>query len=157
MRSNDRKPAVKLRINASGYGGKPCSLFAAFDPATDVLLIAREAAAYEPGEREGFLKITNNPHDTHFDELVTEDDFRDAILAFFALDAQKLVSLGKGTERCNPASKIEQGEVKEDGMTYRISADVTNAQVAVLLAALTANRQRGAGAAFDMLDDLLTI
>ena len=150
------KPTVKMRVNVAGYKGAPASIFAAYDPAADILLVAREAT-YEGGERAGFLKVTNQVRDAAHDAMFTEDDTRDAINAYFELDALKLLTLGQSVQRCSPDSKIERDGMDEGGMKYRIHPDISNAQVAVLFAALYAGRQRSVGVAQDFMAEMLLI
>lgn len=150
------KPTIKMRINAAGYKGEPASLFAAYDPESDILLVAREAK-YEGDQREGFLKITNQTRDKFSDALFTEDDTRAAITAYFELDAMRLVTLAATVQRCNPESKIERDGMDEHGMKYRIHLDISNAQVAVLFACLFAGRQRAVGVTQDFMQEMLLI
>jgi hypothetical protein len=153
---NEKKTTIKMRVNVAGYKGAPASIFAAYDPASDILLVARESA-YEGGERAEFLKITNQARDAAQDALFTEDDTRSAIAAYFELDALKLITLGVTVQRCSPDSKIERDGMDEHGMKYRIHPDISNAQVAVLFAALFAGRQRSVGVAQDFMDEMLLI
>lgn len=137
-----------------GYAGPPVTLFAAFDPATDVLAIVKQAPEYESGPRDGFLKISSQERDAHHDALFLEENTRQAITAFFELDALKLISISEKAQRSNPLSKIERDGMDEKGIKYRIAPDITNAQVAVLAASFYAGAQRGAAAAQDFMEDL---
>lgn len=136
---------VLMRVNIAGYGGTAVSVFCAYDTESDMLAVSREAD-YEPTARDGFLKITNQDRDAAYDALFTEELTRNAIGAFFELDALKLLAISPKVQRCNPSNKIERDGMDESGMKYRISPDVTNAQVAVLAASWYANTQRGVSA-----------
>ncbi len=140
-----------MRINVAGYFGRPVSVFAAYAPATDILLVSREGE-YEATERPGFLHITNQVRDEHHDAVFTEQDLKEAIGAYFELDALRLLTLGPKVQRLSPDSKIERMGVDERGMNYRIAPDINCAQVAVMVACLYASRQRGVDAAQDMAD-----
>lgn len=153
---SEKKPTVKLRINVAGYKGEPVSVFAAYDPSTDILLVARQDP-YQGGEREGFLKVTNQVRDAAHDALVTEDDTRAAITAYFELCAMKLIALGEKVQRCNPESKIERDGMDEHGMKYRVHPEITNAQVAVLFASLIAGKQRGLSVAQEFMEEMALI
>lgn len=133
---------VMMRINIAGYAGPAATLFAAFDPATDMLAIVRRAKDYEPGPRDGFLKITNQNRDGAYDALYLEEETRESILAFFDLDSLKLLSLKGDAARCNPANKIERDGMDDTGLKFRFHPDINNEQVAVLAACLFAGRQR---------------
>lgn len=152
----EKKPTIKMRVNVAGYKGAPASIFAAYDPSSEILLVAREAA-YEGGVRDGFLKLTNQTRDAAHDAVFTEDDTRGAITSFFELEALKLITLGAAVQRCNPESKIERDGMDERGMKYRISPDISNAQVAVLFASLYAGRQRSLDVCGDFMAEMLMI
>ena len=145
------RPATLMRINVAGYFGRPVSVFAAYSPATDILLVSRESE-YEAIERAGFLHITNQFRDGHHDAVFTEQDLKEAIAAYFELDALRLLSLGPKVQRLSPDSKIERVGVDERGMNYRIALDINCAQVAVMVACLFASRQRHVDAAQEMAD-----
>ena len=149
MSSNS--PAILMRINVAGYFGRPVSVFAAYAPATDILLVSRESE-YEVAERPGFLHVTNQHRDEHHDAVFTEQDLKDAICAYFELDALRLLTLGPKVQRLSPDSKIERMGVDERGMNYRIAPDINCAQIAVMVACLFASRQRGVNAAQDLAD-----
>lgn len=148
------KPTVKMRVNVAGYGGRAVSIFAAYSPATDILLVAKEGE-YEASEREGFLHITNQPRDAYSDSIFTEDDMRAAIDAYFELDALRLLTLGSAVQRLAPSHKIERLGVDDKGMSYRIAPDISSGQVAVMIACLFASRQRAVDMAAEMMDDIL--
>lgn len=151
---SDKKASILMRVNIVGFAGAPSTLFCAFDPNTDILAVVREGDGYEAGPRDGFLKISSQQRDAHQDALYTEDNTREAITAFFELDALKLINISAKAQRCDPRSKIERDGMDESGMKYRIAPDITNAQVAVLAAAFFAGAQRGAAAAQDFMDDM---
>jgi hypothetical protein len=148
--------AVVIRVNVAGYQGEPVSLFAAYDDESDVLLV-QQSKPHDASEAPGLLRITNVPRDAFYDALVTEDDLQEAIRAFFESDSMGLLVLDEAVRRHNPANKIERDGVKESGTVYRISPDMTNAQVAVMFACLVGSRQRGVNRAESMMADLLVI
>lgn len=145
-----------MRINVAGYFGRPVSVFAAYSPGTDILLVSREGE-YETAERPSFLHITNQFRDEHHDAVFTEHDLKEAIGAYFELDALRLLTLGPKVQRLSPDSKIERMGVDERGMNYRIAPDINCAQMAVMVACLFANRQRHVDAAQDVADVLTAI
>lgn len=152
-------PAALIRVNIAGFRGEPATLFGAYDPRTDILAVLKVAKEYEPGPRDGFLKITNQSRDTSQDALYGEQDLRESVLAFFDMDSLKLVSLQGDAQRCNPANMIEREGMDANGLKFRFHPDITNQQVAVLAACLYANRQRGFAqvAAFAADMSILTI
>lgn len=149
-----KSTAVKMRVNVAGHVGDAVSLFCAFDPATDVLVVAR-AVPYEATQREGFLRITTQAQDAHHDAVFSEDDMREAINAFFGLAALQLISLSETARQHDPAHKIERDGIDEHGTKYKIHPDTSNAQVAVLIASFYAKRQRHVAASGSMMKLLL--
>lgn len=145
MTQDGKQPATKIRVNCAGYQGKAVSVFAAYDPSTDVLAIVRESS-YEVAPREGFLRVTTRAADPTHDMVFSEDETKAAIAAFFDLDAMQLVQYMDGLTRLNPTHRIEHNGMDEHGVVYRISPDITNGQVAVLIAAYAAHRQRSVAA-----------
>lgn len=150
------KPTL-IRVNIAGFYGEPATIFAAYDPGTDVLAIARVGKAYEPGPREGFLKITNQSRDQSYDALFGEDDFEEAVRAFWDLESLKLLTLKNDAQRCNPSTKLERDGVDDTGMKFRFHPDMTNQQVAVLAACLYANRQRSVSFMADFAAEMAMI
>jgi hypothetical protein len=146
---------VFMRVNAAGYVGEPVSMLCSFDPATDILF-AMKTVAYEDRDRPGFLRVTTLDRDSTRDMLFTEDETREAITAFFELDAMKLVNLAPDLQRYAPAHVIEREGMDEHGMIYRIKPDITNGQYAVLIAAYVAQKQRKVSAISDFLEQVFT-
>lgn len=132
---------AKIRINVAGFAGAAVSLYCAFDPSTNVLLVAR-SSEYDGGPREDFIKGTNNHADAAFDLVFDRDHVREAIDAYFSMESMRLLTLGEQVQRHNPATKIERDGMDESGPKYRVAPDIGNGHVAVLLACLVARRQR---------------
>lgn len=148
---------VKMRINCSGYQGEAVSVFGMFDMETDVLLIGQRAKKYDTEPRDGFLRITTQDRDPTHDGVFLEEQTRDAIVAFFELEAMNLIQFGEGLSSLDPKNKIERDGMDTGGMKYRIAPDISNGQVAVLIAAHTAVGQRAVGRAGEFFGDLMTI
>lgn len=144
---------ILIRANIAGYGGNAVSIYCAYDTDSDILAVSREGE-YEDSDRPSFLKISNQNRDKAFDALFTEELTRSAINAFFELDALKLLAISPKAQRCNPLNKIERDGMDEGGMKYRISPDVTNAQVAVLAASWYVNTQRGVSAVREFAEEM---
>jgi hypothetical protein len=148
---------VKIRVNIAGFHGSATSLFCAFDPDNDILLIVSEAEQYESTRREGFLHITNQDRDETIDATFNNDEVKDAIVAYFEAESLKLLAYGAKATRCNPASKIERDGIDVNGPRYRIAPDMSNGQVAVLVACRYAALQRHVGSAQEMMDELISM
>lgn len=145
-----------MRVNVAGYSGAPTSLLCAFDPNSDVLLVSK-SVPYESIDRPGFLRITTQDQDVVFDALFTEDDSRDAIVAYFSLDAMKLLTLADNVKQFDPRNAIERDGMDEGGMKYRIRPEINNGQVGVLIASFYAKKQREVAAIESFMDVFTTI
>lgn len=155
--SAQAKPPVMMRINIAGFQGEPATLFGAYAPDTDMLAIVKIAKGYEGGARDGFLKITNQSRDASYDAVFTEEETRDAIMAYFNLDSLKLLTLKGEATRCNPGNKIERDGMDDTGLKFSFHPEITNQQVAVLAACLFANRQRAVSQMADFAADFNAI
>lgn len=151
--TTEKDSTVLLRVNIAGFGGGAVSLYGAFDHEEDLLFVS-DSKDYDPGEAVDLLKISNQERDTHRDDLVTDDDLQDAIRAFFEMEGLKLLVVSERAARHNPSNKIERDGVDEGGVRYRISPDITCAQVAVMFACLAAKRQRSIVGALGMMEEI---
>lgn len=151
MSANDK--TILLRVNIAGFSGEPVSLIGAFDHEDDLLLIS-DTKAYTDGDAPAMLKVSNQQRDKFRDDLVGDEQMQDAISAYFEMDGLKLLVLGDRALRHNPANKIERDGVGEGGVRYRISPDITCAQVAVMFACLAATRQRSVTGALSIMDEI---
>jgi hypothetical protein len=150
----EAKPIIAMRVNIIGYSGEPATMYCAYDPGTDILAVLKQAPAYEAGPKDGFLKISSQSRDAHHDAIFTEEMTREAINAFFELDALKLLNINSNAQRANPLHQIERDGMDEGGMKYRIAPAITNAQVAVLAACHYAAAQRGYTVASDFMEEM---
>jgi hypothetical protein len=76
---------IQIQATFTGYGGRPCSLFSAYDPDARVLVVGAEAD-YRTERRAGCIVLTND-QDIPRDELFTDADLMRAISAFYSLKA----------------------------------------------------------------------
>jgi hypothetical protein len=128
---------ISIQSSIVGYSGKPCSLFSAYDEESKVLVVSVEAD-YRRERRDGCLIITNDP-DIERDMLFSEEDMKEAISSFFSLQggmamdnkSNRLVFADKAA-RANPAQSIEKDGMDANGQKYRISENITCAQIAAL-------------------------
>ncbi len=128
---------IQMQATFSGYGGGATTIFSAYDPASRVLVVARDAG-YREARRKGCVVLTNIdgiPSDWRFDG----DKLRDAIGAYYAL-RNGVATDGKGARlvydpsvmRANPEAMIERDGIDDRGPKYRIADGITCAQMAVL-------------------------
>ena len=154
---------IPLQISISGYNNKPATVFAAYDEDSDVLVISIEAA-FRRERRDGCLVITNDTKISR-DSLFTEDDLQDSIEAFFKMaggvafdgKSSRLTFDEKG-QRANPSQAIEKDGIDTNGQKYRISENISCAQIAVFAACYYANsRTTAINDMLDMADELGSI
>ena len=128
---------IQMQATFAGYGGGATTIFSAYDPASRVLVIARDAG-YREERRKGCVVLTNIDgiaRDWRFDG----DDLRGAIAAYYALKngvaadrkGARLV-FDASTMRANPEAVIERDGIDDKGPKYRIADGITCAQMAVL-------------------------
>lgn len=130
---------IPVQTSIVGYSGKAVTLFSAYDEDADVLVVSVEAD-FRKARRDGCMVITNDLK-LERDSLFTEDDLQKAISAFFNMQqgvasdqkSPRLVFADKAM-RANPAQSIEKDGVDSSGQRYRISENITCAQVAALAA-----------------------
>ena len=150
---------IQIQATFSGYGGKACSLFSAYDPASRVLAVIKEAD-YRVERREGCIVLTNIP-DIARDALFTEASLMGAIQAFYTLKSgvakdgrsSRLV-FADHASRANPDQCIDRDGIDATGPKYRISDTMTCAQVACLATCLHATRADTVERAVSMADQL---
>lgn len=146
---------VPMRINVAGFKGEPVSMMGAYDPGSDMLLI-RESRALETVARPKFLHVTNIPGQPVCDTFFEERDIGAAITAFFMLQTQGLIRLDTKAMRFDPANKIERDGMDDSGIKYRTAPDISNGQVAIILAAYATTRQRAVAAILEDADELMS-
>jgi len=135
----------QIQATFTGYGGKACTLFSAYDSDAKMLIVGAEAA-YRTDRRDGCIVLTNDSGLSR-DSLFTDEDLKDAISAFFALKSgiaadgkSSRIAFGARASRANPEQSIEKDGIDASGPRFRISEGVTCAQVAALATCLYATR-----------------
>lgn len=136
---------IKIQATVSGYSGRACSLFSAYDQESKVLVIGAEGK-YQEDRRDDCIVITNIAHISR-DWLFREDDFMSSIKAFFALKAgvaadkqSARLAFTDRAVRANPDQAIEQDGIDASGPKYRVADGITSTQVAALATCLYAMR-----------------
>ena len=104
---------IQIQATFTGYGGRPCSLFSAYDPDARVLVVGAEAD-YRTERRAGCIVLTND-QDIPRDELFTDSDLMRAISAFYSLKAgiaadgkSSRIAFADRAARANPDQAIEK-------------------------------------------------
>lgn len=156
MAEEQDSKTLKIRINVAGFEGGPCSLYCVLDTDTEMLLVGRKGG-YDGTRRDGFMCVTMQGGDAAHDLVFDQDNFRDAIRAFFEMRDLRLMQFGSGLDGINPEHRIERAGMDEHGIVYRLGPDITSPMVAVIIAAHVAHQQRANIMAQDMADDMLIL
>lgn len=136
---------IQIQATFTGYGGRPCSLFSAYDPDARVLVVGAEAD-YRAERREGCIVLTNVP-DIARDALFTDADLMPAIAAFYSLKvgvaadgkSARLVFADRAAH-ANPEQAIERDGIDTSGPKYRVADGISCGQIAALATCLHATR-----------------
>lgn len=155
---------IQIQATAIGYGGKPRTLFSAYDELARVLVLSVEAD-YRIERRPGCVVLTNESRrDMPRERLYTQDDIKDAIDAFFSLQ-QGVASDGRSPRlvvsekaaRANPLHSIEKDGMGDSGIRYRVSDSITCAQIAALITCHYAVRASGIGETVNSAESFVTM
>lgn len=137
---------IPIQSTIVGYQGAAKTVFSAYNTDSRILVISVESD-YRKDRRDGCMVITNDTG-IQRDAMFTEDNLQEAIESFFLLQggvaddgvSQRLV-FGEKAARANPAQAIEKDGMDTSGQRYRISENITSAQIAALAACWYADRR----------------
>jgi hypothetical protein len=145
---------VKIMCSIGGFTGQPITLLAGYDQSTGLLLVTSEVP-FKNERRDGFAFLTNSAFAESRDGLFSDANFEEAMMRFRELRAAGLLDLAEKLRKHDPDARIDVRDVTDGGRTYRVSAEISNGQVAVLALTWFAARQRAISAAESMTSDLL--
>lgn len=128
---------IAIQTTIIGYNGRPCTLFSAYNPDSQILVVSVEAE-YRRERRDGCMVITNDMN-IERDGMFTEENLQASINAYFSMlgsvavdgKSSRLVFSDKAA-RSNPAQSIEKDGMDSHGQRYRISESITSSQIAAL-------------------------
>jgi hypothetical protein len=144
--------AIRVQAEITGYKGPAVNLMGALDPASGLLVVARELKL---GERiDGVIVTSNDPRSERRDRLFTEDDLQEAIRLFFRSQSTGMIELLPNVAKHEPAHRIENDGIGENGTKYRLNPDITNGAIAVLALVALADGTFKAQSATDFCNDL---
>lgn len=136
---------IQIQATITGYGGRACSLFSAFDTDAKVLIVGAEAE-YRTQRRDNCIVLTNDP-EIQRDSLFSDADLRNAISAFFSMKSgvaadgkSSRIAFSERAARANPEQSIEKDGIDAGGPRFRIAEGVTCGQIAALATCLHALR-----------------
>ena len=149
----------KIQANIQGYKGRPASLFGLHDTETGVLVIAK-LSTKRMDPQPGCAFITNQLRTEH-DFYIDETKLLDSISSYYRLknglaenNETALLRIDPKAGNADPSSGIEMDGVSGRGMEYRISPDVTNAQIALLAMCLYVEGSSTINDTLEMFDEL---
>ena len=136
---------IQIQATFTGYSGRACTLFSAFDSKAKVLIIGAEVDYWTRRKGDGIV-ITNDP-DIPRDSLFADSDLRSAIAAFFSLKSgfaadgkSPRIAFSERAARANPDQSIEKDGIDAGGPRFRVAEGVTCGQIAALATCLYAVR-----------------
>lgn len=136
---------IQIQATFSGYSGRACTLFSAFDAGKKLLIVGAEVD-YHPARRTGCIVLTNDVSIPR-DSLFSDADLLGSITAFyrlksgFAIDGKSpQLSFAERAKRSNPEQSIEKDGMDANGPRFRIAEGVTCGQIAALATCLYASR-----------------
>lgn len=133
---------IRIQAEINGYAGKAVNLLGALDLDSGLLIISKDLPAGERSEEA--LIIANDPRCQHRDTLFDEELLQDAIRLYFRAKSTGMVELLPAIAKHDPAHKIENDGVGENGTKYRLAADISNGHIGVLALLLQAeNANKG--------------
>lgn len=154
------QPSIALQATIGGMssraGDKIWTVYGELDVGSGVLLVD-VAKEHKPGtpekRRAGCGFVTNNANAEDHDVLFTEPDLQDAIRDYYAFAGRGLLVIEDAIRSHDPESKIEADGMDEHGRKYRLSPDMTNGQIAVMVMCWFAARQSGFARQLEAFDD----
>ena len=137
-----------IQINITGFNALPSSLLCAYDDDLDFLIISKESENFNENRiKNDYIFITNSPRTEERDFLFTTDYFNDAISAYYQRknnktnDNKSRLHITEKALRANPENVIENDGFDDKGKPkYRIQENITNIQVATLVACYFAEK-----------------
>lgn len=147
---------MQVLVSIAGYGGegaKPTTLAAFFDESKGTMVALKEIDFREKAE-PGVAFVTNLRLE-NYDCLFTESHLQAAILAYREGVATVAFILADDVSKHRP--RIETDGIDTSGQKYRLDANMTNGQVAVLALAHFQTRQRSVGSLTSQMDKMTSL
>lgn len=148
-----------IQATMSGYSGKPCTLFSAYND-NGPILTATIVTPFFSARRKGCTVITNDPRIDR-DVLFTEDQIQAGIKAFYVMQGglaadgiSKLIEFNEEKASSARPSSIEKDKMDGNGQHYRIEDIISNAQIATLATCLYVQNLSAINQATGRLDGL---
>ena len=148
---------VQLQANMALLPGRPASVFAAWQPAAGILVVAAVTDDIQP-RRDGCVLIATEPRGEH-DARFGYADLTTALPAYFALKGRMAehgacLTFRDRALKADPASAVELDGVEVHGPVYRLSPAASNAQLGALALCWYAQKWGAMADTVVMADDL---
>jgi hypothetical protein len=152
--------SLTIQTNITGFSGAPASLYSMFDKDTGVLVIAAHTAL-NTVKREGCLVVSNDISISR-DTLFELEHLANALKNYIRLKNSKakngiesaLVFTDK-SRNADPSSVVETDGIDANGYKFRLTSDITNAQMATLATCWQVSRFGNADSAIKIMHDTL--
>lgn len=147
---------MKIIASIAGYGGagaKPITLAATRDDATGIMTVLKEVKHREEAPA-GYAFVTN-VRLPNYDCLFTEENLQAAIQAYREGEGLTTFILADEVARNRP--RIETDGIDPKGQKYRLAADLTNGEMAVLALAYFQSRQRAVVSLTGQMDKIANL
>lgn len=145
---------MRIQVNAAGYHGDPVTIMCLLDEQTGVLVVGKKVDYRESRVKPDVALVTNMDL-PDLDFRFQDRHLSESIRSFFTRDGQGLLDITKELGLYNPKEKIEMVGVDEGGRRYNIHDEVTNGQMAVLMAIAFVENQKPISAMIDATNELL--
>jgi hypothetical protein len=152
--------SLAIQTNITGFSGAPASLYSMYDKDTGVLVVAAHTAL-NTVKRDGCLVVSNDISISR-DTLFELDHLPQALKHYVRLKNSKakngidsaLIFTDKA-RNADPSSVVEIDGIDSNGYKFRLTSDITNAQMATLATCWQISRFGNADSAIKIMHDTL--
>lgn len=152
--------SLAIQANITGFSGAPASLYSMWDKDTGTLVIAAHTAL-NPIKREGCLVVSNDIS-LNRDTLFELEHLPKALSHYIKIKNSKAknniehaLMFTDKSRNADPSSVVEMDGIDATGYKFRLSSDITNAQIATLATCWQISRFANADMAIKLIDDTL--
>jgi hypothetical protein len=155
---------LKIQTNIVGFGGKPVSLLSLYIPSTGALMVSELKRHSKERLIDSIDVLITNEQGENHDSFFNEDDFQEAISAYFYLAGKTFGDAAssclqfhkKVNNGCNPDSYIEQDGMDVNGWRYRVQ-EIPSSAVAVLATAMYVRKSQNISRTVDFAEEMAAL
>lgn len=152
--------SLAIQASITGFSGAPASLYSMFDKETGALVIAAHTAL-NTAKRNGCLVVSNDIS-LNRDTLFELEHLPLALKNYIRLKNSKAINgidsalvFTDKSRNADPSSAVEIDGIDASGYKFRLTSDITNAQVATLATCWQVGRFGNADSAIKIMYDTL--